>query len=296
MATPFVRTNGATPQIDFGTPLGGVATLACTDSPTNYTITFQAADQTVPVGTCSVNQVLVGSGTNTHASSPNFTFDGTTLYANAKLNLGAVTNASPVDGDLWYDTTKKTFAFGVNGATSYLNDATSYLSGVIFTQTDSRTIGNTLGDWTIFAAGIGSTTLPPNFLTAGRSIRMRAYGYISTGAETTSATLRIKFGSYTILTSTGSLPSGLSNALVEFDFTFSCRRRAGDAAVVIGQGSLKITPSAAFASSVGMALIMTGETSMNATMAITIDVRYQWGTPSASTTITITNATIEVLA
>ena len=135
MATPFVRTNGATPQIDFGTPLGGVATLACTDSLTNYTITFQAADQTVPVGTCSANQVLVGSGTNTHASSPNFTFDGTTLRVRSRLRLDAEIYAG--SGDIWYDPSRKTFAFEANGATSYP-------CGVLFTKTASTTIGNTL--------------------------------------------------------------------------------------------------------------------------------------------------------
>ena len=289
MATPYIRTNGATPQIDFGTPLGGVATLACTDSITDYTITFQASDQTVPVGTCSVNQVLVGSGTNTHASSPNFTFDGTTLYANAKLNLGAVTNASPVDGDLWYDTTKKTFACGVNGVTSYP-------CGVIFTQTASQTIANSTNDESIFLVGYdNSFMLPPNFLTAGRSIRMRACGYISTGATAPSATLFVRVGAID-LRSTGTLPAGLSNALVEFDFTCTCRRMLGVTAVYMGQGSLKITPSGAFGSSVGMAIVMTEETFMNATMAHYIRVSYKWGNASASNTITITNATIEVLA
>ena len=288
MATPFIRTNGPGFNQQFGTVAGGICTLQPTDSASDYTITFQAANQTIPVGTCSANQVLVGSGTNTHASSANFTFDGTTLYANAKLNLGAVTNASPVDGDLWYDTTKRTFASGVNGVASYL-------SGVIFTQTASKTIVNTLNDESIFVEGIGSTTLPPNFLTAGRSIRMRAYGYISTGAAAPSATLSVRVGAID-LSSTGTLPAGLSNALVEFDFTCSCIRMAGVAAVTIGQGSLKITPSAAFASSVGMPIVMTGETLMNATMTLYMDVRYKWVNASASNTITITNATIEVLA
>ena len=444
MATPFVRTNGTTPQIDFGTPLGGVATLACTDSITNYTITFQASDQTVPVGTCSANQVLVGSGTNTHASSPNFTFDGTTLYANAKLNLGAVTNASPVDGDLWYDTTRQTFAFTggvgiggglnvggsitagvasgagnviINGGASFVrgvqwqscgnlrwqaytsadpetgynagsgfaisaysdngsvidtpvsirrragspvdinrpinatdstaststttgalvvtggvgiggtlnvgaylklgavtnaspasgafwydttqktfasgvNGATSYMSGVIFNQTSSVTVANTTGATNLLGTGIGSATLPANFATVGRSIRVKSYGYISTGAANTSATLRIYVGPNPILTSTGTLPSGLSNALVEFDFTFSLVATGK----IIGHGSLKITPSGAFGSSVGMALVMTAPATINATIANALNVTYQWGTASASNTITMTNATIEVLA
>lgn len=40
MATPFIRTNGTTPQIDFGTPLGGVISLTAVDTTANETITL----------------------------------------------------------------------------------------------------------------------------------------------------------------------------------------------------------------------------------------------------------------
>ena len=38
MATPFVRTNGTIPQIDFGTPLGGVISVVAPDTIANGTI------------------------------------------------------------------------------------------------------------------------------------------------------------------------------------------------------------------------------------------------------------------
>lgn len=40
MATPFIRTNGTIPQIDFGTPLGGVISLTAVDATANETITL----------------------------------------------------------------------------------------------------------------------------------------------------------------------------------------------------------------------------------------------------------------
>ena len=40
MATPFIRTNGTTPQIDFGTPLGGVISLTAVDGTANGTVTL----------------------------------------------------------------------------------------------------------------------------------------------------------------------------------------------------------------------------------------------------------------
>ena len=286
MATPFIRTNGPGFNQQFGTVSGGVATLQPSDSATDYTIVFQSGNQTVPVGACSANQVLVGNGTNTHASSANFTFDGTTLYANAKLNLGAVANASPASGDFWYDTTQKTYAESISGATVYH-------SGVLFSQTSSVTVSNTTTETSLLGTGLGSATLPANFAAVGRSIRVRSYGYISNTA-TPSATLRIKVGSVTILTSTGSLPSGLSNALVEFDFTFRFET-IGATGTIIGQGSTKIT-SGAFVSSVGRPLVMTADATIDTTIANALDVTYEWGTASASNTISMTNAIIEVIA
>ncbi len=192
MATTFVRSNGQGFNQQFGTTSGGIGTLQPTDSATDYTVTFQAANQTVPVGTCSANQVLVGSGTNAHASSANFTFDGTTLYANAKLNLGAVTNASPATGDFWYDSTQETFSARVAGATVYRG-------GILFSQTSNVTVANTTTETSLLGTGIGSATLPANFAVAGRAIRVRSYGYISNTATTTSK-LKIKLGNETIIT------------------------------------------------------------------------------------------------
>ena len=40
MATPFIRTNGTTPQIDFGTSQGGVITLTAVDGTANGTVTL----------------------------------------------------------------------------------------------------------------------------------------------------------------------------------------------------------------------------------------------------------------
>ena len=286
MATPFFDFKGSVPQLDAGLSAGGVATLAFTDSLTGYTITFQAANQTVPVGTCSANQVLVGSGTNTHASSANFTFDGTTLYANAKLNLGSVTNASPVSGDFWYDSTQKTIAARTSGATAFN-------SGVLYVGTSTVTVANSATETSMLGAGVGSATLPANFAVVGRTIRVRSHGFISDTA-TPSSTIKIKLGSVTLVTSTGTLPSGLSNAEVAFEFVFTFRS-IGSSGTVIGQGISRIT-SGAFVSSASRALVMTAPATIDTTVANAMDLTYQWGTASASNTISMTNPIIEVIA
>ena len=286
MAVPYIDVKGTVPRVDAGLSAGGVATVGFTDSLTNYTITFQAANQTVPVGTCSANQVLVGSGTNTHATSTNFTFDGTTLYANAKLNLGAVSNASPASGDYWYDTTQKTFAARTAGATAFN-------SGILYVGTATVTVANSTTETSMLGTGVGSATLPANFAVVGRTIRVRSHGFISDTA-TPSSTIKIKLGAVTLVTSTGTLPSGLSNAEVTFEFVFTFRS-IGSSGTVIGQGISRIT-SGAFVSSASRALVMTAPATIDTTVANAMDVTYQWGTASASNTISMTNSIIEVIA
>ena len=286
MTTPFFDFKGSVPQLDAGLSAGGVATVAFTDSPTNYTITFQAANQIVPVGTCSANQVLVGSGTNTHASSANFTFDGATLYANAKLNLGAVANASPATGDFWYDSTQKTIAARTAGATAFN-------SGILYVGTSTVTVENSTTETSMLGTGVGSATLPADFAVVGRTIRVRSHGFIS-DTDTPSSTLKIKLGSVTLITSTGTLPSGLSNAEVTFEFVFTFRS-IGATGTVIGQGISRIT-SGAFVSSAARALVMTAPATIDTTIANAMDVTYQWGTASTSNTISMTNTIIEVIA
>lgn len=286
MATTFAHLSGPNYNAQFGTAPAGVATLQPTDSATNYTVTFQALDQIVPVGTAALNQVLVGTGANGFGSSSNLTFDGTALYANAKANFGAVGNASPAAGDFWYDSTRKTFLMDVNGL-PLVN------TGVMYVQTASVTLANSTTETSLIGAGLGTLTLPANWATVGKTIRVRSHGYISDTA-TPSTTLKIKLGSVTLITSTGTLPSGLSNAgvLFEFDLTF---RSVGATGAVIGQGTSRIT-SGAFVSSLARALVMAAPATVDTTVPNTLDVTYQWGTASASNTITITNMTLEVIA
>ena len=51
MATPFIRTNGTTPQIDFGTQLGGVISLTAVDTAGNETVTL-------PPESCGLMRVI----------------------------------------------------------------------------------------------------------------------------------------------------------------------------------------------------------------------------------------------
>ena len=76
MATPFIRTNGTTPQIDFGTQLGGVISLTAVDTAGNETVTlppescglmgvtFQQLDDKVIANTADETSQLGTGGTD----------------------------------------------------------------------------------------------------------------------------------------------------------------------------------------------------------------------------------------
>ena len=76
MATPFIRTNGTTPQIDFGTQLGGVISLTAVDTAGNETVTlppescglmgvtFQQLDDKVIANTTDETSQLGTGGTD----------------------------------------------------------------------------------------------------------------------------------------------------------------------------------------------------------------------------------------
>jgi hypothetical protein len=204
----------------------------------------------------------------------------------ARVNtLTAKANSSPTTGDLWYDSTKKTFENRVEGLTVHNQ-------GHCFHQTASKTIANTTTETSLVGTGEGTLTLPANFLTVGRTIKIRARGHVSE-VSGPNATLRIKVGSVTIITSVGALPSaGLTTAGWEIAFEFTCRS-VGATGTVIGCGNTHVV-SGAFVSTVDRDLTMTATATVDTTVANALDITYQWGTASSSNTITSIVASVEV--
>lgn len=214
MATPYIRTNGTTPQIDFGTPLGGVVSLLAPDTTTNESILL-------PPESCG-------------------------------------------------------------------------LVGVIFQQLDDKTVANTTDETSQLGTGnTGDTkTIPANTAGVGDCYFIRLNGYISnTGTPT--GTIRIKLGSTNLVVSgPTTLPSGLTNAFVETVFHMTIRS-TGALGTIIGQGHTKLIVGA-LGTTYNRQLTMTAPATIDFTTDQAIDVTYQWGTASASNTLTITNAMITV--
>ena len=164
-----------------------------------------------------------------------------------------------------------------------------YPIGTLFTQTASVTVANTTTQTTLLDGGVGSVTLPVNFFYPGRTLRITLYGYHSTVANP-NITMRVKFGSTTILT-TGAVASGNStNTAIKLEGFVTCRTD-GATGTVIGQGTY--TEAGGGANIFDMT--NTATTTIDTTASQTVDITVQWGTASASNTITSTNVILEYL-
>lgn len=162
-------------------------------------------------------------------------------------------------------------------------------SGVVFAQTADATVGNSTAETTLTAAGTGTRVLPANILSAGKTIRVTARGYVSETGNPTFR-VRIKLGATTILDTTAvSFTGNLTNQEWSVSADITCRT-TGVSGTVMGQGRFVCETGDVFG------MVLTAAVTVNTTTTETVDVTAQWGTAAAGDTITCTNLTVEVLS
>lgn len=167
-----------------------------------------------------------------------------------------------------------------------------------YVSTADATVANTATETTLIGTGVGTLTLPANFFIAGRTIRIQARGYFSSTNLGPTLRLKIKLGS-TVLLDTGAQALALLAATTRewmVDAAITCRT-IGASGSVIGQGLATLMD---LASAVGSATSeemsnVGGATTIDTTATQAVGTTAQWGTASASNTITCTNFTLEVV-
>lgn len=205
---------------------------------------------------------------------------GTSSGSQIRLEAQSVTGS--IEGDIWNDSTNKTFACYVNGVKQFIN-------GNLFAQTASATCANTTTETTISSTGQGTLTLPANFLVAGKTLKFKAQGFYST-TLTPTLTFKFKFGSTVVVTTGAVTTVAGSNSLWEFDGTITCRTTGGSGTVFTQGKALLIGATPLF-----LPAVKTATDTVNTTSSHNITVTAQWGTASASNTITCTNFNLEVI-
>lgn len=177
---------------------------------------------------------------------------------------------------------------------SHGGSANNILSGCIFTSTADAGVTNSIAETSVIGAGVGTLTLPANFLSPGRTIRVTVRGHFSDDAVTPgTVTLLVKLGGTTVCTSGARTPTaGVSSDFWSLEADITCRT-SGASGTVMGHGNAT-TPAAAF-TSLNWPMINTGTTTIDTTATQAVDVTWDWGTADSDNSATGTIATIEVL-
>lgn len=197
-------------------------------------------------------------------------------------------------GAFWQDSTQQCPVWFVGQSTA--NDIRAHQSATLFTQTANVNVNNTVTETTLLGSGIGTLTLPASFLVSGKTLRIKASGFLgTTGTPTLQLRVRLGGASGTLVgdSTAATLGSGLSNRQWSLEIMITCR--GVNSVFAQGLSFLPTTTSTPLSSTV-VEMTNTGTNGPTTGSSNVVAVTCTWGTASGSNTITCTNAVIEVLA
>ncbi len=170
------------------------------------------------------------------------------------------------------------------------------IDGTIFAQTADVTVANTDSPTTLIGAGRGVTTFPAGyFALPGKTIRVRARGFLSADANSTIVfTIKLQTGGGTgiALATSALVVSTFSNREWKVEAEITCRTTGGGGTQT-GQGYATVSSSDVAASINEMSNLAVD--TLDTTAANIFDVTAEWNSASASKTITCTNLIVESL-
>lgn len=200
--------------------------------------------------------------------------------------------AFEVDG-LTTATTRTVTVPDKSGTLAMTSDIPTSFSSVVFAQTATRTIVNTTTETSLFSTGIGTLTIPANTFTVGKSLRISIKGVFYSNAGFPNITMKVKLAGTTILNTgpCGVTSGAVSNLAFTFESLLTCRVTGGSGTIAGNMDSFYATGTnsdTAYGSG-GLAV------GIDTTSALVLDVTFQWGTASATNTISTYVATVEII-
>jgi hypothetical protein len=149
----------------------------------------------------------------------------------------------------------------------------AYVTNLFTNTADSTSIANTLTETTISI----SYTVPANYLTAGKMIRLTAWGRYS-ASGTPALTIRAKLGAVVLVPTSQGVFNNAANRSWRVDATFLCTV-AGASGTVHGNSLGNIQDAS------NLITMHANNATVDTTAANTLSITMQWGTASASNTI-----------
>lgn len=168
-------------------------------------------------------------------------------------------------------------------ATLAVIDALFRANDQLFIETANAVLANSNAETSIIGTGVGSLTLPAGFFSVGKSVRLTAFGFIST-TGTPTITIKFKLGAVTICaTAAITTASGLATALLAIDLVLTCRT-IGATGTVIAAGQVGV------GTVVGGLYPTSGAVSVvDTTGTLAASLTGQWSAADPANTLTITN-------
>lgn len=165
------------------------------------------------------------------------------------------------------------------------------VSGVMATVTADKNIASSTTETTLIGTMAGiNKTIGASHLTAGKTYRFKLTGYIgNTGTPT--IRVKIKLGSTVILDSTAvTMVTITGSQMFKVEGEITCRT-IGASGTVIGQADFQYYSTQTTVNR--MSIVSTSAVTYDTTAIGAFDITAQWGTNSASNTITSTNFILE---
>ena len=287
-----IKSNGAAPYVQVN-----VKSAAASNFSQNYLNVTSNGGATG--GIFSIDSAG-GATFNDHGADADFRIEGDTISTLFVVDAGldqiqfgnhtkfASVAGIATEGALWADSTQKALQ-------TYVDGIEQTLSGAIFTSTANATVGNTLTEGTLLGTGVGTKTLPANFFVAGKTIRIKATGFLGTDAILPNTlNIRFKLGSTEIIATGAQTPTGaLSDEVWELEVVCTCRT-TGATGTVIAQSIFFFTDNL-IADAWKMVDTTTDTIDTTASQAIDITADWDGVGAQADDTLTCTNVVIETL-
>lgn len=158
-----------------------------------------------------------------------------------------------------------------------------WFNGLSFANTDTTSVNTSTSELSLIPTGTGYTTFPAAFFTAATAVQMRLFGSVS-NTSTPTLTLKFKLGSVVCTTGAITTASGLSSTGWTMVAQAVCMTTGGsglfwlEGMVTLGANNYPV--------------YVGGPHTLDTTGALALAITAQWGTSSASNTISCANLSV----